>query len=74
MAAGGAESSFDLCQGDLPVTICKVQGRDEPGSPEMLYQIMNSVKQVAVKVRDLLEPLEVIAGPGACGFLDDPPS
>lgn len=74
VTAGGAKGSLGLClgcQGDFPVALCQVQGGDEPGYPQTLYQVIHSGK-VAVKLGDLVK-LQVLAKAGARVRLRDHP-
>lgn len=69
VTAGGAEGGFGLCfwcQSDLPVALFQVQGGDKSGSPQMLPRsVINSGKGVAVELRDMVEPPELVAKAGA---------
>lgn len=45
------ECGYVLCiwgQGHWPVSLCEVEGGDEVVSPQMLHQVIHSVKGVAV--------------------------
>lgn len=85
----GAESSFGFgvwCEGNLPATFCEVQDVDEPSSSQALDEVTHSRQGVAVKLRYLVQLLEVImyaktstgfgknddgAGPVAAGLRSD---
>lgn len=55
----------------MPVALHQVQGGDELGPPQMLYEVVELRKGVTVKLQDLVELLEVIAKTGAAIWLWD---
>lgn len=48
-------------QGYLSVLLFQVKGGDEVCSPEVVHEVIQIGDRVAVKLCDLVEPLEVIA-------------